>query len=106
VTMPIFDSVHLNLTRLVFGALSVARIAVRRERDGDANTASEPPPWANDRVGYWPVSDRGGPMSEYIGPGDQGMIGVLAKIELNQEDGRDPGAGLPDDPLQPREATD
>jgi hypothetical protein len=61
------------------------------------------PQWADDRLGYWPVHDRGGAMSEYAGAGDRGMLGVLARIELNEEDGRKLEAGLPEHPLQPRD---
>ena len=61
------------------------------------------PRWADDPVGYWPVHDRGGAMSEFAGSDDGGMLGVLAQIELNEDDGRtDLGHGLPDDALVPR----
>jgi len=53
--------------------------------------------------GYWPLYDEGGGMSEYDGPGDAGMIGVLAKIEMNEEDHpEDLAFGLPEGGLSLR----
>jgi len=74
----------------------------RRNGHVNGKSAMSLPPWVNDPVGLWPVRDRGGPMSTYAGPGDAGLIGVLARIELNEEDGVDPCQGLSKDPLDPR----
>lgn len=60
------------------------------------------PAWVDDPLGYWPLHDRGGAMSEYHGPGDHGMLGVLARIEMNEDDGRPLGEGLPHDALRPK----
>lgn len=76
--------------------------ADKRVVNGVGMSAEKLRPWVDDRVGLWPVGDLGGPMSAYAGPGDAGLIGVLARIELNEEDGeRDLTKGLPKNPLQP-----
>lgn len=79
-----------------------ARASLPEDRNGDDNSTAEWPQWANDRLGYWPLHDRGGGLSEYAGPGDRGMLGVLARIELNEEDGKKLDSGLPAHPLRPK----
>src|SRR3954469_2557075 len=89
----------MNLIRAVMELLAVA--PVKKTLESDETPSAPWPEWADDRLGYWPVHDRGGAMSEYEGPGDRGMLGVLAQIEMNEEDGAEPDAGLPADALQP-----
>jgi hypothetical protein len=96
----------MTLTRMLLAAL-VAAPAKAKPKLFSWKTAERDtwPQWADDRLGYWPTHDRGGAMSEYAGSGDDGMLGILAQIERNEEDGRkDLGHGLPPDALQPRSA--
>lgn len=61
-----------------------------------------PPAWADDRLGFWGVEDRGGSLGDYAGASSGEMLGVLARIELNEEDGRPLDDGLPPDALRKR----
>ena len=58
------------------------------------------------RDGMWPYGDptaHGGSRGEYTtGEDRNGMLGVLARIELNEEDGKDLLDGLPKDALTPK----
>jgi hypothetical protein len=60
------------------------------------------PAWADDRTGFWPENDRGGATTEYRGPGDRGVLGVIVHIEMNEEDGRPLNTGLPPNGLSPK----
>jgi hypothetical protein len=68
--------------------------------NGSETSAMKLPPLVDDPIGLWQVRDLGGPMSKYSGPPNAGADGVLARIELNIEDGKDPWKGLPENPLQ------
>lgn len=75
---------------------------VNKESAADGSTTPRAA-WADDRLGYWPVHDRGGALSAYSGHGDRGMLGVLARIELNEADGKKLDNGLPANALRPKE---
>lgn len=57
------------------------------------------------RDGMWPIGDpnaHGGSMGVSSTPESKGMIGVLARIELNEKDGKDLNDGLPENALYPK----
>jgi hypothetical protein len=58
--------------------------------------------WWPDYLSFRPLYDRGGPIS--VTPSADGPIGTLARIELNIREGKDPGDGLPPDPLNDPES--
>lgn len=79
---------HVSLIRSVLGAMAVAPMVRRKRRvrrkHGDSQLVA--PAWAADRLGYWPLHDRGGSMSDFQTREPPGILGALARIELNEED--------------------
>jgi hypothetical protein len=79
--------VSMGLLKAVMAAVAVVpAVERRRQRKGKLVNRSTAPAWADDRLGYWPVHDRGGSMSDFQVHEQPGMLGALARIELNEED--------------------